>query len=320
MKALQLLGGRSYQIVDLDLAEPGPEEVRVRIEAVTICTQWDLHLRSGEPMIPGHPFQFPYAPGQPGHEASGTIEAVGPEVRELVVGDRVSLWRDPGHHIQGAYATHVVRPEHEVIRVPAHLAPSATAPVELAMCLACSIQLMAGSGLIRGKRLAVMGLGPAGLIAVQMFRAEGAAEVIGIDPVCKRREIALRLGACAAYSPEEFRSSELAIDSALDCVGAKATVELLLDRVRDSVAIFGVLREDVKYKSSHFFRGVKLLGYPSHNREAAEYAVGLIEAGKLDLAPIISHHLPMDQYAEAIDLLETQEATKVCLYPNGLIV
>ena len=50
----------------------GPGEVLLRVEAVTTCPQWDLHLRHNEPMFVGHQFHYPYTPGQPGHEATGT--------------------------------------------------------------------------------------------------------------------------------------------------------------------------------------------------------------------------------------------------------
>lgn len=319
MKALQILSGADVAIVELPIPQPGPGEVRVRIDAVTICTQWDLHLRHNSPMFPGHQFHYPYTVGQPGHEGSGVVDAVGANVTQLKEGDRVSLWRDPGHGVQGCFAHYVVRETSEVIRVPEHLSPVATAPVELAMCVACSIMQMASMDAIRGKRVAVAGLGPAGLIAIQMLRAEGAAHITGIDPVAKRREIAVQLGADVAYSPDEaaeaipLRNAAI-LDSAIDCVGAERSLQFLMDRVADTISIFGVLRGEVKFGFQHYI-GLRLCGYPPHNRPAAEYAVQLMAEGKLDLMPVISHVMPMAGYRAAIDMLERQEATKVCLLP-----
>jgi len=319
MKSIQIISGNEVAVVESPVPEPGFGEVRVRIDAVSICTQWDLHLRHNSPMFPGHAFHYPYTVGQPGHEGSGVVDAVGSDVSDLKVGDRVSLWRDPGHGIPGCFAQYVVRESQEVIRVPAELSAVATAPIELAMCVACSIMQMISMDAIAGKRVAVSGLGPAGLIAVQMLRAEGASHVTAIDPVASRRELAVSLGANVAISPEEAADtlplrSNGKLDSAVDCVGAAGSVQFLMDRTRDVVAIFGVLRGDVKFNFQHWL-GLRLCGYPEHNRVAAEYAVRLLEQGKLDLLSVISHVLPMTAYREAVDLLEKQEATKVCLLP-----
>jgi len=319
MKALQIIGGSEVQVLDIPVPEPGPGEVRLRVDAITICTQWDLHLRQNEPMFVGHQFHYPYTVGQPGHEASGIIDAVGEGVTELPIGARVSVWRDPGHDQTGCYAQYAVRPAHDVILVPAHLPVVATAPVELAMCVACSILRMKSMGVIAGHRIGVTGLGPAGLIAIQMLRAEGASQVIGIDPVASRRALAIQLGADVAYAPDEATAAlserpNPVLDSAIDCVGSRRSVHFLMDRVADTVTLFGVQREDFTFAVRHYI-GLRLCGYPPHHRAAAEYAVSLITDGKLDLRPLISHVLPMTDYAHAIDLLERQEATKVCLLP-----
>lgn len=318
MKALQVTQGREFRILDLPVPEVGPGEVRVRVEAISICTQWDLHLRHNDPMYPGHQFVYPYTPGQPGHEASGFVDAVGEGVTELQSGQRVSVWRDPGHQMLGAYAQFMVRPVHDVIAVPASLPPVATAPVELAMCVACSVLQMKRFGAIAGKRIAVLGLGPAGQIAGQMLRAEGAAYLIGIDPVEARRALADDW-ADRTWTPDAAREAlplrpDAHLDSAIDCVGAKATVEFLMDRTLEVVQLFGVQREDYAFTFRHYI-GLCLCGYPPHRREAAEYAVGLLEAGKLDLRPLITDCLPLERYAEAIDRLERQEAMKICLLP-----
>ena len=326
MKSLQVGEGRAFAILDVPTPEPGPGEVLLRVDAVTTCPQWDLHLRHNEPMFVGHQFTYPYTPGQPGHEATGEIAAVGEGVTSVVVGDRVSAWRDVGHHVPGCYAQYVVHREENVIRVPAGLPPEATASVELAMCVGATFLMLRSMNIFENKRIGIGGLGPAGLIAAQMARAEGAAQVIGFDLSEARREYACVHAVDIAFDPRDAALGEMLparpgspkLDSAVDCVGAKASVEFLMDRVRDVVALFGVQREDYTYKPHHNF-GLRLCGYPGHSREAAEYAVGLIERGKLNLAPLVTHHLPLERYAEGIDLLERQEAIKVCFHPWEIV-
>ncbi|MDX1933172.1 MAG: alcohol dehydrogenase catalytic domain-containing protein [Capsulimonadales bacterium] len=312
VKILQVGEGRTFAILDVPTPTPGPGEALLRIDAVTTCPQWDLHLRHNEPMYPGHRFTYPYTPGQPGHEATGTVEAVGQGVTALAVGDRVSAWRDTGHHRPGCYAQYVVHRVENLIRVPSHLPPEATAPVELAMCVGASFLMLREMNAIAGRRFAVVGLGPAGLIAAQMARAEGAAEVIGFDFVEARRRQGLAIGLDAAFDSRE-ETLPLRFDTGIDCVGARASVEWLMDRTVDTVALFGVQREPYTFAPRHY--RLRLCGYPGHSRAAAEYAVSLIVNAQLDLLPLVTHRFPLEGYAEAIDLLERQEAIKVCFFP-----
>jgi len=321
MKVLQVTSPNTFEVLDVPIPAPGPGEVLMRVIAVTTCPQWDLHLRHNEPMFVGHRFHYPYTPGQPGHEATGEIAALGEGVTGLAVGERVSAWRDPGHHRQGCYAQYVLLEAANVIPVPRELPPQATAPVELAMCVGSVFLMLREMNALRGRRVGVTGLGPAGLVALQMARAEGAKEVIGFDPLAHRREYALSLGLLdAAYDPYEelpqfpVRPQTPALDTAIDCVGAKASVEYMMDRTADVVALFGVQREDYTYGVRHY-SGLRLCGYKGHHRAAAEYAVGLIAHGKLNLSCLISANLPLEAYGEGIDLLETRKALKICFWP-----
>src|SRR3954469_5924978 len=107
MKIQQVTAPGSFELLDVAKPIPGPGEVLLRVEAVTTCPQWDLHLRHNEPMFLGHRFHYPYTLGQPGHEATGTIAALGEGVGGLTLGQRVSAWRDSGHGRQGCYAQFV---------------------------------------------------------------------------------------------------------------------------------------------------------------------------------------------------------------------
>ncbi|MDW7658583.1 MAG: alcohol dehydrogenase catalytic domain-containing protein, partial [Bacillota bacterium] len=127
MKTLQVTAPGQSHILDLPVPQPGPGQVLMRILAVTTCPQWDLHIRHNEPMFVGHQFHYPYAVGQPGHEAAGDIVAVGAGVTSLKPGDRVSAWKDAGHDRQGCYAQYVVHDADHVIKVPADLPLEAVA-------------------------------------------------------------------------------------------------------------------------------------------------------------------------------------------------
>jgi len=318
MKALQVTAPGICELVDIPIPQPGPGQVLTRVEAVATCPQWDLHLRHNEPMFIGHTFRYPYTVGQPGHEATGEIVAVGPDVHSVAVGDRVSAWRDQGHQVQGCYAQYVVHQAENVIQVPRDLPPEAVASVELAMCVGTVFLMLKEMNGLAGRVIGITGLGPAGMVAAQMAKAEGALEVIGFDPLPERRENALKVGLDRVYDPSDHpfasRPGKLGIETAVDCVGAKKSVEFMMSLTEDIVALFGVQREDYTYTPLHY-NGLRLCGYKGHSRRSAEYAVDLIRKGKLDLAPLISHNLPLEDYNHGIELLEKRQATKICFWP-----
>lgn len=319
MKQLQILEPGKVVWADVPIPEPQAGQVLVKVLGVTTCPHWDLHLMSGEPMFPGRPLSYPYTPGQPGHEAMGEIAALGPGVDGPPPGTRVAAWRDPGHQDAGCYAQYVCLDAGNVIEIPAHLEPQAIAPLELAMCVQVSFDHLLQLDVVRGARFGVSGLGPAGLVAVQMARAFGAREVWGIDPLAERRTRAAQLGADVVLPPDagtfpEGRSGPETLDVAIDCTGLKVSIEFLMDRTRQAVAIFGVLREKVVFGARHW-GGLSLLGYGQHNRPAAERALGLVREGQLSLSPLVTHTLPFAKYEEAVELLRAKHAIKVCFLP-----
>jgi threonine dehydrogenase-like Zn-dependent dehydrogenase len=320
MKLLQITSPGRAEWRDAPVPVPGPGEVLVRILAVATCPHWDLHLFAGQPMFPGQTLTYPYLPGQPGHEAVGEVVALGPDVATLRPGARVAVWRDTGRRPQGCYAQFNVLRAEDLLEVPTSLALADLASLELAMCVEVSFQQLARLGGVAGRRLGLSGLGPAGLVAVQLARAHGAAEVVGFDPVAARRALATRLGAHRALAPDAAgwppARDHGALDDAIDLTGAPAAIEFLMDRTQRCVTLFGVLREEVRFTTRHLFGpGLTLMGYGDHNRTAAETALNFITAGKLRLSPLITHTLPFTRYAEGVDLLRQKQAVKILFDP-----
>jgi threonine dehydrogenase-like Zn-dependent dehydrogenase len=206
------------------------------------------------------------------------------------------------------------------LEVNTDLAPQSIASLELAMCVQVTFDRLRQFGLLEGKRIAVGGMGPAGLVAVQMARAWGAESVLAVDPLQDRRERALQLGVDAAVEPKDGAFAEAAggpVDVAVDCAGAKASVEFLMGHTLGAVALFGVLRDAVAYGWQQWRSKVDILGYGSHNRDAAERALALVEDGRLDLSCLVTHELPLSDYVEGVELLRSQQALKVCFLPHA---
>ncbi len=320
MKLLQIEAPGRAAWRDAPVPRPGAGEVLVRLRGIATCPHWDLHILGGQPMFPGMKLAYPYMPGQPGHEAVGEVVALGAGETTLRVGASVAVWRDTGARPQGCYAQFNVSREADLIEVPASLDAAEIASLELAMCVEVSFQRLAQLGGVEGLTLGLSGLGPAGLVGVQLARAHGAAEVVGIDPVAERRELAAKLGAHRAVAPDAAAwpasRGDGAVDDAIDLTGVPASIEFLLDRTRRCVTLFGVLREEVRYGGRHMFGpGVVLMGYGDHNRVAAETALRFIMEGKLRLAPLITHTLPFTRYEEGVELLRRKQAVKVLFDP-----
>lgn len=306
---------------------PGSGQILVRIECITTCPHWDLHLMSGEPMFPGRPLPYPYPAGQPGHEAVGEVAALGAGVTGPALGTRVAAWRDQGHHRPGAYAQYNVFEADNLIEVPRTLPAAALAPLELAMCVQVSFDQLAELGGVSGKRVGVSGLGPAGLIAVQMAHAYGAGEIVAVDPLAERRELARRLGAHTVLMPDELAAAlsgapegatprgRQRLDMTVECSGLAPALALLLAATRKAVAVFGVLRDPVEFGFAQWASGVALLGYAGHSRGAAERALRLVVDGQVRLEPLVTHQLPLSRYAEGVELLRRKQAIKVGFLP-----
>lgn len=307
--------------VDAPIPKPAAGEVLVKVLGVTTCPHWDMHILGGQPMFPGMKLTYPYIPGAPGHEAMGEVVALGRGVKALKVGMRVAAWQDTGEARPGFYAQYNAFPERALLKVPANLAPAQIASLELAMCVEVSFQRLAQLGGVAGRRVGIAGLGPAGLLAVQMARAHGAREVVGIDMVPERRALARQLGADRVCAPDANawkadRKGPRALDDAIDCTGLPPAISFLLDRTRRCVTNFGVMREPVAYEPRHMWGpGVTLMGYGDHNRAAAETALRFIRAGKLDLTPLVSCTLPFTRYVEGVERLKNKTAIKVLFDP-----
>jgi len=320
MKALQITGPDQAEIIDIERPVPGPGQVLVEIEAVNTCPQWDLHIMGGNSMFPGRPLHFPYSPGQPGHEAMGRVREVGEGVHDLVPGTRVAAWKDPGHDVLGSYAEFVVRDEADFLRVPEEISAEGVASLELAAAVQTAVESLQRLDAVVDQRIGVSGLGNGGLIAIQIAKAEGAREVIGFDLSPARRELALKLGADEVYDPRELttpasRTSDEMLDAAVDSAGNGTSVQFLMDRTRRAVALFGVLRDDVRFGWEHW--RLALLGHPSppYHRGTAEAALGHIIAGELDLTALVSRTMQLSEYGEGVALLREQKALKICFRP-----
>ncbi|MCE5257477.1 MAG: alcohol dehydrogenase catalytic domain-containing protein [Chloroflexi bacterium] len=327
MIALQYMAPGKVDFIEVDIPQPEPDEVLVKVLGIATCNHWDLHMMHGEPMFKGSTLDYPARIGAPGHEAVGEIAALGPGVQGWVVGTRVISWGSGGHSVPyGAYAQYNTWAADSFFAMPSNMDIAAAAPLELAMSVQVAFNRLTEWDLVAGRRFAVSGLGPAGLIALQMAKAYGASQVVGIDPDTTRHALARQLGADETMVPDasQFppdRYAPTSFGSAIDCTpNIPRSIEFLLDHTREAVALMGVLRDDVRYNGRHW-AGLSLIGYGSRgpsggrNRETGAKAWQLVMEGKLNMAPILTQRLPLSEYRKGIALIEDRQAIKVLFVP-----
>jgi S-(hydroxymethyl)glutathione dehydrogenase/alcohol dehydrogenase len=229
-------GPNSTTFEELRLLPIDGRQLVVRTEASQLCYTCAGRVMGLQPAPQGLPANDP--PEIQGHGAIGIVEAIGPEVRRVRVGDRVvvnvlaSCGRcygcvtgrrrcqaaRPGptgdlHPFAetnvgtkvvqwanvGGFAELIVPFEESVIPVATDVPPTDLA---LLHCVAgCALGMVYHMGVDHGSDVVVFGAGPVGLSAIQGARILGAQQVISVEPVRARRELALRLGATAAVNP-----------------------------------------------------------------------------------------------------------------------
>jgi threonine dehydrogenase-like Zn-dependent dehydrogenase len=324
MKVLQITGKEQFEFITMPVPEPEYREVRIKRLGIVTCNAYDLNIYQGKPYpnINGT-LTFPYPPGGPGHEWVGVVDKLGPGVTQFSIGDWVCL---PGGRGEGrgmypmGYAPYSVCHETCLIKVPAGMDIAKLAPFEMATCMAANIIDLKAMKAIEGKRVAVMGLGPAGLIGAQMLKAEGAAEVIGMDIDKGRREYAVSSGLVnRSIGPPGDDGKNLPlrpstpIDTGIDCAGRPAAIEYLIDHTKDIVSFFAVQLGPFEFKGGTMERheGLNLRRHPGRNFECGEYTLEVIANSKIDLSLVISHKMRLEDYDKAMKLIKSHQALKV---------
>jgi 2-desacetyl-2-hydroxyethyl bacteriochlorophyllide A dehydrogenase len=181
------------------------------------------------------------------------------------------------------------------------------------------------SGVRPGDSVAVLGLGPVGLCAVQVAIAAGAAPVIAIDGVPARLNVAQSFGAIPVHLTEQGprdvvkRETEgRGVDVAIDAVGHPDALELAirLTRKAGTVNAIGVYAErcDV-HMGLVWIKAITLKSGPANVIGHVDRVLGMLAAGVLDPGILVTHHLPLDDAPEAYRIYDRREALKIVLTP-----
>jgi 2-desacetyl-2-hydroxyethyl bacteriochlorophyllide A dehydrogenase len=315
----------------------------VKVEASGICGS-DLHIYHGRVQIePGFTI---------GHEFVGTVTAVGDDVSGVAVGDRVlgcyctacgdcffckrgdfhkcDKGRVFGHgevlgSLQGAQAESVLVPNADLTlrKVPEGLSDDVA--LFAGDVMGTGYHAIDALALEPGGSVAVLGLGPVGLCAVQVAKAVGAGTVIAIDSVPERLEVARSFGAIPVHLTEEDPRAAVkeategrGVDGAIDAVGHPDALALAcrLTRKAGTVSVTGVYAEPLElHMGVVWIKALTLRTGHANVIKHVDPVLELLSAGKLDPAPLVTHHMKLDEAPEAYEIYDRREALKIVLSP-----
>jgi 2-desacetyl-2-hydroxyethyl bacteriochlorophyllide A dehydrogenase len=333
MKALRYYGPRDirYESADDPAVEHDTDAI-IKVERCSICGS-DLHLYHGQ-SYRGDATGFCV-----GHEAIGEVVEKGRGVTGLKVGDKVLLpgsvgcgvckacrsgdvvaCTSGGEYCYGLSAA-LQGSQAEAVRVPvadfnALPIPDGITP-DQALLLTDSLPTAwlacRNADVAPGKTVAVVGLGPIGLMAVEAALVLGAERVFAIDPVRERREIATGIGAIA-IDPDaavDFITEATQggmVDSVIEAVGIDATIMLALRIAakRGTVSVIGVnMERRMSFPIGRFFANSLTFrsGICSVPQQLGDI-VPLVQAGRLRPERMISHVMPLSDGANAYDMFD----------------
>jgi 2-desacetyl-2-hydroxyethyl bacteriochlorophyllide A dehydrogenase len=333
MKAAILDQPNALRIGDASDPTPGVGEVVVKVGAVGVCGS-DLNIAAG--LFPPTPF-----PIIPGHELAGEVVAVRSGVTFISEGDRVAVdpslfcghctwcrigrgnlcdnWGAIGDTVNGGAAEYVAVPAANCYQLPDHLSYTEGAAIEP---LSCAVHAIHMAPPRVGESALVVGAGTMGLLTGQLL-ARGGANVAVVDRKADRLPIAREVGFEQAFvdvaEAQELRPT--GFDLVVDATGVPAAIEAAFN----SVARGGrFLQVGVAPPAAH----VPISPFKIYNQEITVLgsmavlhsygpALDLMASGAINIQPMLTHQLPLEEYSEALETVRRGDGLKIQLLPNS---
>jgi NADPH2:quinone reductase len=302
MRAAVLSAPRRIELVQVDRPSPGAGEVLVRLEGCGVC---------GSNLVPWQGrewFRYPFPAGAPGHEGWGRVAELGAGVEGLAVGERVALLSG------AAFAEYDVAPADRVVRIPDAIA--GPFPGE---ALGCGANVFRRSAIRAGDRVALVGAGFLGLVALR-FAALAGARVIALS----RRETALRharaYGAADTVTAGDRASAVEAVkrlgggrlcDVVIEAVGNQPALDLASELAREGgrLVVAGYHQDGPRNVNMWLWnwRGIDVVNAherdPHVQREGVVAAAGAVAEGRLEPGPLFTTY-PLERLGAAFQAME----------------
>jgi D-arabinose 1-dehydrogenase-like Zn-dependent alcohol dehydrogenase len=311
---------REFQIVDFPIPLPGPQQVRIKVEAAGVCLS-DVHLLDST-LSPG------YLEGDEvtmGHEVAGVIESLGTDVSDWKIGDRVIVCagirdekgrvRTQGFDFDGGFADFMVADVNTLVAIHDELSfeqaciiPDAVSTPWAAISQTAKVE--------SGESSMVFGLGGLGIHAVQLLKIIGSSPIIAVDPLPLARERALMVGADLALDPSDSEFSKKiraatngrGINVAFDFAGVVAARTQALPLLAEAgrLVIIGIASQPITIPNDMAFvyKRNQIMGHYGSEPHHTQELVSLIKTGKLDLSASITSVYSLEEAEVALRQLE----------------
>ena len=328
MRALQITGPNSYEIIEIPEPVPGEGEVLVRVGACTICNQHESK------MFAGPHAEYPRRPGWPGHEGAGEVVGLGPGVKQLAVGDRVVM-RGPSGGGTPLHCELVTRPEGSVVKYVSDVSFEEAAAMELYGCVHRAVTKASS---IKGRRTAVVGLGPAGLVSCQLLSALGAAEIVAVDFVEDRLSAAVDSGATETVNASRFEAIQRVLEEnvsgaetgslgefykkelkalaplVIDCSGSAKALQNSFVLAGEELVVFGYTVDPTTvYTPVWFARELTIRNSKVLSHDDFRAVTALMDEGRIKPGRLISRKMSYPDYGEALAAIRAHEVVKIAI-------
>ncbi|MFP3898540.1 MAG: alcohol dehydrogenase catalytic domain-containing protein [Dehalococcoidia bacterium] len=343
VKTREALGA---ELVELDIPQPAADEVLVKLMAGSICGT-DVHIYAWDP---GARVYVKNLPQILGHEFAGTIVEVGNEVKDFKAGDYVSAethiycgrciqcLNDQRHICEtgrvfgltcnGCFAEYFTIPARVLWKNNPQLPPEVASIQEpLGNAVYCALGDYDKD--LQGRSVLIVGDGPIALMAIGVARAEGARLVVILCRHDRRMDIATTMGADKVLKDGPGTEEALSqitdgrgFDVVLEMAGSPEAVDLALKWVRigGRMSAFGIHGGPftIENYGQYVRSGKKIV--PISGRliwQTWEEVTRLLESGKLDVSPVITHKLPLEEFEKGFSLMmqRPKVSGKVILLP-----
>jgi D-arabinose 1-dehydrogenase-like Zn-dependent alcohol dehydrogenase len=344
MRVAELPGvGQPLRMATRPIPEPGPGEVRVRVEACGVCGS-DLFLQAGGFRLQRGGERRERFPVVPGHEAAGVVDRLGPGVTGPPVGAQVAIYyvdpapdspyvaagrenRDPhvtrmGVDVDGGFAEYVVRRADTLIETPAPLDPAALAVLTDAVATPYHA-LTARANLQAGETLVVLGVGGLGSNAVQLGRYLGA-RVVAVSRQQAKLDLARRLGADEVVEATDDVVEQVRRltggggDVVIQCAGSAALDQqaIAMAGIGGRVAFVGVSQQPFEALAGDLiWRELSLLGSCRFTRDDIRAVVELHLAGVLSVDHLVQRVRPLEEANDALEDIRHGRVLRSVLAP-----
>jgi D-arabinitol dehydrogenase (NADP+) len=339
MKAVVYDAPRQFEVREVPTPEPGPGEVRIKVNQVGICGT-DLHVHIGE-------FQAKF-PLIPGHEVVGTVDALGPGVDKFTVGEQVTVnpniycgeceyclsgrlilcsrGKGLGTNHAGFFAEFAVVAATLVFSVEG-IDPDVAVFSEPASCAMHGVETLA---MRPGSSALVFGAGPTGLLLAQLLATGGASSVTVAAPTQYKLDTARRLGIDqvvridrhhldqAVTTLREVSPDGDGYDVVVEATGSTEVGEICVPLTRNggTVLVYGVTKEadTISFRPFDVFRREITIKGSFAEMTSFAAAISALRTGRARTDGIITHRYPIDEYGAALEAVASNpEAHKVVL-------